>query len=159
MLLGFKRRFEPYVLDGSKRYTIRAFGNRRPFQVGDTCDCYGDSRQKTMHLLGRWPCVRVESIHIYECGDGRFSVIIDRHELTPDEKDGLAWRDGFRSYTRGAFIEMIEFWMKEHGDGTPVSVTRHNYRQGEPFVAAHGKPLDFEGQLIHWDYNHPVTRR
>ena len=72
MLLGFKRRFEPFVSEGSKTHTIRA-ARKNPPRVGQMCDCYVDSRQKTMRLLGRWVCTKVESILIYECGDGRVS--------------------------------------------------------------------------------------
>lgn len=154
MLLGFKRRFAPFVQDGSKTHTIRAKGKRRPFRVGDICDCYVDSRQKTMRLLGRWPCVKVETIVVYECGDGRFGVVVDGIELTPDEKAALAWRDGFRSGPRAeAFTEMMQFWMRTHGDGRPIEVSRVNFPvQGEPLVAKHGKALSFEGYIIHWQY-------
>jgi hypothetical protein len=97
MMLGFKRRFAPYVEEGSKTHTIRAKRKQRP-KVGEICHCFVDPRQKSMRLLGRFKCVRVEEIEIYERGEGSFGVIVDGAELTPDEKDALAWRDGFRSY-------------------------------------------------------------
>jgi hypothetical protein len=131
MLLGFKRRFAPFVEEGSKTHTIRAKRKIRP-KVGEVCHCYVDPRQKSMRLLGRFPCVKVETILIYECGDGRLSVFVGNQELTIDEKNALAWRDGFRG--RGpehAFEEMSEFWLAVHSKaGT----------------------LDFEGDLIHWRY-------
>ena len=58
MLLGFKRRFAPFVEEGSKTHTIRAKRKIAP-KVGETCHCYVDPRQKTMRLLGRWTCVKV----------------------------------------------------------------------------------------------------
>lgn len=157
MLLGFKRRFATYVWEGSKTHTIRGF-RKNPPKVGETCHCYVDPRQKTMALLGRWECVKVEPINIYECGDGRFGIVVARIELTPDEKDALAWRDGFRSYhpqITGAFVEMMRFWTEEHGDGRRIDVSRANFRQGEPIAAVpprYGKPLQFEGHVIHWKY-------
>lgn len=128
MLLGFKRQFEPFVQDGSKRHTIRALGKRRAFRVGDICDCYVDPRRKTMRLIGRWPCVKVEDIHIWV----NRRVFIDGVRLSHDECDELAWRDGFRLPPKNsAFVQMMMFW------------------EGR---------LPFHGQLIHWDYDHPVTR-
>lgn len=158
MLLGFKRRFAQYVWEGSKTHTIR--GERKnPPKVGETCHCYVDPRQKTMALLGRWECVKVEPINIYECGDGRFGVVIASNELTPDEKDTLAWRDGFRSYHpehTGAFVEMMRFWTETHGDHrATIQVNRANHPAGEPWRPKAGTTpaLDFEGHIIHWKYS------
>src|SRR4051812_18382725 len=104
MLLGFKRRFAPFVKDGSKTHTIRGYGKRRPWRVGDVCDCYVDPRQVTMELLGRWPCIRVEEIQITAARN----VIVEGVMLTQSELDALAWRDGFRNEGRGgAFAEMM----------------------------------------------------
>jgi hypothetical protein len=106
MLLGFKRRFAPFVEDGSKTHTIRAIRKVAP-KVGEMCHCYVDPRQKTMRLLGRWPCVKVEDIQITP----HHQVYIDGQFLEKDECDALAWRDGFRSRgPDGAFAEMMEFW-------------------------------------------------
>lgn len=152
MLLGFKRRFEPLVLDHSKRHTIRA-KRKQPPSVGDRCDCYGDSRQKTMHLLGRWQCVKVEDIRIvldppvthgfdwsqiplhmvdkFEDFPWFVRVWIEGVELDRNERNALAWADGFRPpRRRNAFAEMVRFWLEEHGKG---------------------KRLDFRGDIIHWN--------
>lgn len=139
MLLGFKRRFAPMVEDGSKTHTIRAkrkptkLGYKRAIpRAGQTCHCYVDSRQKTMRLLGRWPCTRVEDIVIYERGDGSFGVKLGGAELGKDEKDWLAWRDGFRDGpVPESFDRMIAYWLATH-------------KRSAPFV--------FEGDLIHWRY-------
>jgi hypothetical protein len=105
MLLGFKRRFEPFILDGSKTHTIRG-KRQRPPRVGETCHCYVDPRQKTMRLLGRWPCVRVDDIHISVA----FDIFVNGELLAPVERNQLAWRDGFRSDVNEAYLEMSEFW-------------------------------------------------
>src|SRR6201992_1971719 len=111
MLLGFKRRFAPMILDGSKRHTIR--GKGRNWRPGIICDCYVDPRQKTMRLLGRWPCVRVEKIQISDS-----FLLVDGRELSTDEKELLAWHDGFRrsgadsiQTYRSCFDEMMAFWI------------------------------------------------
>lgn len=155
MLLGFKRRFAPFVEEGSKTHTIRALRALRP-RVGETCHCYVDPRQKTMRLLGRFECVKVEPIEIYERGSGTFGVVIAGEELTPDEKDALAWRDGFRSYNpseTGAFVEMIRYWV---GTKRKVEINRVNRPTGEPWIPrppfGTGVPLQFTGDLIHWLY-------
>jgi len=131
MLLGFKARFAPMVEDGSKTHTIRAKRKIRP-KVGETCHCYTGLRQKGARLLGRWPCVKVEDIRIYEQRDTyTLGIAIDGVELCFDEKNTLAWRDGFRSSgEQFAFTEMTAYWMKLH----PT-------KEG-PFV--------FEGDVIHW---------
>jgi hypothetical protein len=76
----------------------------------------------------------VEGIEIYERGDGSFGVVIEGVELSIDEKNDLAWRDGFRNCPRGrSFEAMMRFWMLTHG----------NAKRKAPFV--------FRGHVIHWD--------
>ena|ERR1017187_6243514 len=132
MLLGFKRRFAPFVEDGSKTHTIRGI-RKNPPRVGEMCHCYVDPRQKTMRLLGRWPCVRVENfrVEIRQTATGPIArAWVDGNELSADECSALAWRDGFRnSGTGGAFREMAEYWLKLH----PAA-----------------RPYHFEGTIIHW---------
>ncbi len=129
MLLGFKRRFAPYVEDGSKTHTIRAI-RKNPPRVGETCHCYVDPRQKTMRLLGRWPCVKVETIDIDSVPDYHWTdveVTIDGVRLSMDECNALAWRDGFRSSKfNNHFEEMVAFW--------------------------NGR-LPFRGHVIHWKWS------
>ncbi len=129
MLLGFKRRFSPFVEDGSKQHTIRSI-RKIPPRVGEICHCYVDPRQKTMRLLGRWPCVRVEAITI-DFREWRQSaplvVTIDSVRLTDEEADLLFERDGFRDLTGETYQHMhqaAEFWR--------------------------GRSFPFEGHLIHW---------
>jgi hypothetical protein len=128
MLLGVKRRFAPFVEEGSKTHTIRSV-RKNPPKVGELCHCYVDPRQKTMRLLGRWPCVRVEEILITE----EHTVVIGGQVLDFDECNALAWRDGFRSRGRDqAFPEMMDFWAGR---------------------------LPFRGHVIHWKWSLPEARR
>ncbi len=134
MLLGFKRRFARMVEEGSKTHTIR---DREPPEVGETCHCYVDPRQKTMRLLGRWPCVKVERITIAWVRNGphrepEVEIAISGLRLDSDELNAFAWRDGFRTYGRdGALDEMMDYW--------------------------EGEELPFRGWLIHWDYERPAA--
>lgn len=111
MLLGFKRQFAPYVEDGSKTHTVRSFRKLAP-KVGDICHCYVDPRQKTMRLLGRWPCVRVEPITLdfEKHGIGyRLRITIADQILSFDEATAFAHRDGFRG--SDSLDKMALFWM------------------------------------------------
>jgi len=103
MLLGFKTRFAPFILDGRKQHTIRATRKIR-VRVGETCHCYTGLRQKGAKLLGRWPCVKIEDIHIARGARG-LSILIDGELLDADEREALARRDGFASLD-----EMAQFW-------------------------------------------------
>ncbi len=138
MLLGFKPQFVDYVREGSKRHTVRAM-RARPFKVGDICDCYGDVRQKTMYLIGRWPCAKVQEIRIGMVLDGmtyRLDISVDGETLSKDEAVAFAWADGFRDGTRGTALDrMGDFWFKEHR-----------------LMDALNEP-PFFGQLIHWDWS------
>jgi hypothetical protein len=134
MLLGFKRRFAPFVGEGSKTHTIRAT-RKIPPRVGEMCHCYVDPRQKTMRLLGRWPCVRVERVEFFPDASAGYgvSVFIEGVGLDHSQKDALAWRDGFRGHgEHGAFMEMMAFWAGR---------------------------LPFHGQIIHWKWSPPKGGR
>src|SRR5579872_1238894 len=147
MLLGFKRRFAPYVENHSKTHSIRG-ERKRPPRVGETCHCYEDPRQKTMRLLGRWRCVKVERIEIREISrrslsstlpyGAHFRMSIEGEQLTLDECNELAWRDGFRTvgsdhFTDQSFDMMMRFWMLTHGNPRRKGLFR------------------FTGHIIHWD--------
>ena len=136
MMLGFKRRFAPFVRDGSKRHTIRAKRVYVP-RVGEICHCYVDPRQKSMALLGRWPCVRVQDFLLFnsplQCFIAVDGVILDR-----EERNLLAYRDGFRTpdlppEADANFQAMLEFWAPRLNESPRWS-----------------------GDIIHWDYDHPV---
>lgn len=149
MLLGFRPMFHEFVREGSKTHTIRRH-KRYPPKIGETCHCYGDVRQKTMFLIGRWPCIAVDEITInLVMVEGWKSLGLDKpmvvtlnvsindQELSPDETETLFWRDGFRyhlpPYT--AIASARDFW-------------RDNFEDGKPF----------HGQMIHWDFERPVRK-
>jgi len=116
MLLGFRRRFAPFVEDGSKTHTIR--GLSRSPKIGETLHCYVDPRQKTMRLLGRWPCVKVDEIFIdsrrLSADATKIDIRINGIPLSWDEKNSLAWSDGFRDTAAlgrdFALVRMMQYW-------------------------------------------------
>lgn len=139
MQLGFKDQFVPYVESGSKRHTIRA-GDR--WKAGMRADLYARPRQKGMRLLFRAIVTRVQTIDIVPppegwkcsmCGTGKIhchdvwsKLLIDGVELTAEEADDFAFRDGFRTPFRWElFGLMMGYWRGR---------------------------LPFTGQILHWDY-------
>lgn len=116
MLLGFKRQFAQYVEDGSKTHTIRGFRKVAP-KVGEICHCYADPRQKTMRLLGRWPCVAIQPVTLDFEPDGigyRLRIMIAGQTLSAGEAIMFAWRDGFRQNglpTLRDLEAMAHFWI------------------------------------------------
>jgi hypothetical protein len=62
---------------------------------------YTGLRQKGARLLMRAPCIRVEPIYI----DEQQHVFLGEEQLSRDECQALALRDGFSS-----FAEMMLFW-------------------------------------------------
>jgi len=128
-LYNFQKRFAPFVLDGSKTHTIRA-KRKHADKPGNPFHGYTGLRTKNAELLIRSTVVKVEDILIRKTASlfqeavELFEIAIDGVGLEPDEKNALAWSDGFRSSGKsGAFAEMMEFW-----DGQ----------------------LPFRGDLIHW---------
>jgi hypothetical protein len=99
-IYNFKKRFVPFVLNGSKTHTIRSL-RAHADKPGNTLHLYTGLRQKGTRLLMRVPCVKIESIEIGELHDVR----IDGLYLAEDEREALARRDGFES-----FDEMMNFW-------------------------------------------------
>jgi hypothetical protein len=124
-LYNFKPQFVPFILDGSKTHTIRAerkhvdvpgnimhlyTGLRRRGPIIQKLASGEVVRQKMARLLGRFPCVKVERIVIdvhrtHPGGNWKPQIWIDGTRLSPDEREQLARRDGFQSFT-----EMMKFW-------------------------------------------------
>lgn len=132
MLLGFKRQSAKYVEDHSKTHTVRSF-RKNPPKVGEICHCYVDPRQKTMRLLGRWPCVKIEPITLDFERQGigyRLRITISDQTLSFDEANNFAWRDGFRG--TDALDRMALFWIASQRLTDEL----------------HSKP--WHGQVIHW---------
>jgi hypothetical protein len=102
------------ILSGRKRHTIRA-KRKRPTKVGEMLYLYTGLRTKyTQHLLDS-PCTKNEDIRI-EGDESCPTVIVEGEELNADERERLAYLDGFES-----FAEMAAFWngrLPFHGDIT-----------------------------------------
>jgi hypothetical protein len=99
-LYNFQRRFVPFILSGAKTHTIRAY-RKHPDKPGNMLHLYTGLRTKQAQLLMRRPCVKVEDISISDSGD----IFIDGNQLDDGEREGLARRDGFESFT-----DMAAFW-------------------------------------------------
>lgn len=115
-IYNFKKRFVPYILAGGKTHTIRPL-RANADKPGNTLHLYTGLRQKGARLLMRVPCVKVESITIATNG----VMSIDGVQLSDDERDAFARRDGFPN----GWPEMYEFWSSTHR-------------------------LPFNGQIVHW---------
>lgn len=139
---SFKARFCEYVKDGSKPGTIRGVRNHAP-RAGQLAHLFYAMRTKQCtKLVEPSPVIlSVRGIYISENIDvALFSMPVTKHNeadllsefvkidsnklpphlygmplrwLTADEKDQLAWTDGFREagQVRGSMAHMIPFWM------------------------------------------------
>lgn len=139
MLLGVKRRFAPFVEDGSKTHTIRGPGR---YKVGMRLDCFVDPRQKSMRLLGRWPCVKVEPVRLKFIKHGIsyiLQITVDGEALDPREAERLAFADGFRSTGQTSIAQMSRFWIAEHNVKDEL---------GSAWC----------GEIVHWDYSRPMEK-
>ncbi len=131
MMLGFRHRFERMILEGSKTHTIRGKRSISP-RVGETIHCYVNPRQKSMRLLGRWACVKVQDIRIELPQNDFLTIYLDGERLSFDEASLLAFRDGFREHgISKALFEFERFWR-----------IAHRLRPGQ----------SWRGDLIHWDF-------
>jgi hypothetical protein len=131
-LYNFKKQFEPFILEGSKTHTIRAT-RKHPDKPGNTLYLYTGLRHKGAKLLFQAPCLKVEEIFIdsreLKPDETYIDMRINGIRLSWDEKNALAWRDGFRGIDndpRYALVTMMKFW------------------EGR---------LPFLGHIIHWDYS------
>ncbi len=82
---GFKKLFCPFVKEGSKPHTIRAY-RKYPVNVGDTLSLYFGMRTKYCTLLRSEICTDVKTIAITEAGT---VVIIHVPRLPPNEVEAL----------------------------------------------------------------------
>lgn len=109
---SFTERFIPFILNCEKRQTIR---KKRKGQAkkGSTLYLYYAMRTKYCKKLKEAICIGVKEIRINPNGD----VFVGFKKLTQDQKDWLAFRDGFRSgkaYAEGCFEVMFRFWSQTH---------------------------------------------
>lgn len=146
MMTGFKRRFEHFVEDGSKEHTMRDIRRgTRQIRVGDRLDCYRNVRQKSMSLIGRWRCIRVQ-VACFFWTSGQYFMTIDGVALSPDEADAFAWRDGFRH-------PGVPHFEATHADNCYSAKTSGCFRMMMEYWQAEGKKFPFAKQLLHWKYS------
>lgn len=116
-LYNFQARFVPFIKARSKKHTIRA-KRKHPAKPGETLYLYTGLRtKKARRIIPPVECVKVEEIEIVELVIDRDDddeqaehiesalVRIDGTELSEDECEQLARRDGFSD-----FAEMRKFW-------------------------------------------------
>lgn len=127
-LYNFMPQFRDPIKRGTKTHTIRA-PRAHPDKPGNMLHLYLGLRTRSVELIMRVPCVKVEDILIRELrgissdSTDRFEVAIDGVGLEADEKEALARRDGFEN-----FNEMMKFW--------------------------NGR-VPFTGHIIHWKHPKP----
>lgn len=97
---NFKEQFVVPIRSGRKRHTIRA-RRRRPTKPGEKIVLYTGMRTKRCQKIAESVCTRVQWIVIGPRG----SIAIDNMVLSADERDRLAYADGFENHK-----EMIKFW-------------------------------------------------
>lgn len=124
-LYNFKPQFVPFITSGKKTHTIRSV-RTHPDEPGDTLYLYTGLRTKRAKKIMEVECVKVENISIFPVtralGELRsIAVVVNEAELTDDEREQLARRDGFSS-----FAEMMKFWTEPKNR------------------------LPFQGHIIHW---------
>lgn len=124
-LYNFKPQFAPWILDGSKRHTIRP-ERRNPDKPGNTVYLYTGLRTRKCTRLLVAECVAVRPVVIDTEG-----IHIDGDTLSRSEANELAYIDGFREWGKDRAWEML---MACWTDGS----ISPQYR------------LPFRGHIIHW---------
>lgn len=124
-LYNFKSQFAPWILDGSKKHTIRP-ERRNPDKPGNKVHLYTGLRTRACRRLLVAECTAVRHIRIDQQG-----IAIDGEQLSPDECNAMAFTDGFREWgIERAFEFLVACW----SDGSIAA----RYR------------LPFVGHIIHW---------
>lgn len=124
-LYNFKPQFAPWILDGSKKHTIRPV-RRNPDRPGNKVHLYTGLRTRARRRLLVAECAAVRPIRI-----DVFGIEIDGERLTLDECNAMAYIDGFREWGEDhAFEFLVSCW----SDGSIAA----RYR------------LPFLGHIIYW---------
>ena len=123
MMLNFQRQFARPVLDGQKRQTIRARGNRRRPVVGEWAHCFTGLRTRSTVKLGAWRVSQVDVLRMSVRGAGFGETVLGSDRLGPCGLEELAKADGFAG-----------------------AVAMHRW-----FLSYHG-PVEFDGWVIRWDW-------
>lgn len=129
MLLNYQKQFEPHLVSGRKKHTIRAF-RKRYFKPGDKLQHYIENRTQKSRKVLENECRSTQLIRIRVSADEGTSFIIDNKHLDDDWVMTLIWNDGFDKEE-----EFMEFW-SNHPSTVEIDETT----------------WEFEGQLIHWTW-------
>lgn len=114
-IYSFQERFISWILDLSKRHTIRK-KRKYPPKPGDKIYLYFGLRTKWCKKIGEATCDSTKEIIFTEMGN----VFINGKRLNQSQKDFLAWMDGFRPALSsalnpiGSFKMMFRFWKVHH---------------------------------------------
>ncbi len=131
---SFQERFVPFVSEGSKTHTIRQRRLKGFAKPGDSLYLYFGMRTKWCKKLREEICTNTRTIAITKAGNillfkKRLDNIPDtwgklytepHHLLNEDERNLLAWNDGFRPdgssliNPAGCSDLMLRFWSKTH---------------------------------------------
>jgi len=113
-LYNFQKRFVEKILSGEKKHTIRAV-RAHPDKPGNTLYLYTGLRTKAVKPLLKVKCVKIEEIVIDmqpSKGKGVLTrgllfphCAINGVDLSPDELESFARRDGFKDWP-----DMVAFW-------------------------------------------------
>lgn len=137
-LFSFQKMFVSWVIDESKRHTIRGF-RKHPVRVGQRITYMTGSRFKPVKIKESMPVKDVKCI--FMTANGHLFIIdtnwlheVERQqikeigtdaicypfvELTGTARDEFAWKDGFRhsddpSSKHGCFTLMLAWWRRTH---------------------------------------------
>jgi hypothetical protein len=100
-LYNFDPLFVPSIKAGNTTHTIRRV-RQHPDEAGNTLHLYMGLRTRSVELIMRVPCVKVEEIRI---GRRPQTIHIQGEQLSSDECEAFALQDGFSS-----FVEMMAYW-------------------------------------------------
>jgi hypothetical protein len=147
-VMGFKRRFAPFVEDGSKKHSIREDKNHR-WRPGVFVDAFVDPRQKTMRrLMPSTPCIYTEPLEMIVVNQSvvateRIALVIDGRRLDLSEADLFAWSDGFRH-------PAVPHFEAAHADNCYSPDTSGCYAMMLQFWADLNRKVGWQGKIIHW---------
>jgi len=123
MILAFKEQFKQKILDGSKIHTIRRDSSNM-WNIGNKINFVTSNITENYECFLNGICLGIQSI-IVDCDQSR--ILIDNTELTLDEMDLFAIRDGFKDIS-----ELFSFF-------------ENNY-----FNKERTTNYIFVGKIIHW---------
>ena len=121
MILGFKKQFVKPILSGIKRHSIREDVHNR-WQPGRIIHFATGVRTKDYNQFKMGICQSVQQIEIkYNESLIDTKIIIEGKKITLDQKQKLAWNDGFQNLA--AFL----LWFNKDFKGKIIQWTNFRY--------------------------------